>query len=88
MRQNTDSKTFLSGEENYESYLKGISIHDKAILYTILSKLKVKGKEALNNLNVTIQEEKVKIEASRWRISGHINGNEIRIDTVEDTQYR
>ncbi|MCI8285858.1 MAG: hypothetical protein HFE90_11505 [Firmicutes bacterium] len=85
MRQKFDSKTSLSGEDSYEDYLKSIPKRDKAILFTILSKLQLEGKEALKYLRVDyLKDGKINIQKSRWRILGHISGNEFKLEAVED----
>lgn len=85
MGQNCGSETPLSGENSYENYLKKLPKRDKAILFTILSKLQSEGKEALKYLEVDYLEDgKMNIHKSRWKILGHINGEEFQLDAVED----
>ena len=85
MRQMIDSKTSLSGEESYEDYVRSIPKREKAKLYTILSRLQVEGKEALKYLEVSyLQESKVMIQVSRWKIWGYVSGERFVIETVED----
>lgn len=89
MRQMIDSKTSLSGEGSYEDYVRSIPKREKAKLYTILSKLKVDGKEALEYLEVDyLQESKVMIQVSRWKIWGYVSGERLVIETVEDKTSR
>ena len=88
MRQRIDSKTSLSGEGSYEDYVRSIPKREKAKLFTILSKLQVDGKEALEYLDVTcLQENKVMIQVSRWKIFGYVSEEQFVIETVEDKKF-
>lgn len=88
MRHQNDSKTSLSGGGSYEDYVRSIPKREKAKLFTILSKLQVEGKEALDYLDVIcLEENKVMIQVSRWKIFGYISGEQFVIEAVEDKTF-
>lgn len=89
MRQKVDSKTSLSGEESYRSYLESIPARDKAILYTMLSRLEKEGEAALEYLKVVnLEDGRISISKSRWKIFGYICGKRFELETVEDIRYK